>query len=68
MTRKKGGVDVRMDPHPTLALHAGYQLEQRRGERPFGGAIDFAFRAPTVGSVVETLEPIDARTTICAAV
>lgn len=62
ITRKKGGVDVRMDPHPSLALHAGYQHEQRRGERPFGGAIQFAFRSPSFGSVVETLEPIDART------
>ena len=62
LEREKAGVALRFQASPLVALRAGYRVEQRDGERPFGGAIRFAFQSPNQGSVVETIEPLDART------
>ncbi len=61
-TREKGGVELAFAASDALSVNAGYRVEDRSGERPFGGAIRFAFQAPTIGSVIETLEPLDSRT------
>ena len=62
LSRESAGVALRVEPAAGLALRAGYRLEEREGERPFGGAIRFAFQNPNLGSIVETVEPRDART------
>lgn len=60
--RDKTSVEVKLQPNSAFALRAGYRSEERQGERPFGGAIRFAFQNPNFGSVIETVEPIDSRT------
>ncbi len=62
LKREKGSVDLSFAASEALALRAGYRVEDRSGERPFGGAISFAFQSPSSGSVIETLEPLDSRT------
>jgi MtrB/PioB family decaheme-associated outer membrane protein len=60
--RDKSAVELSLQPNPEFTLRAGYRTEEREGERPFGGAIRFAFQNPNLGSVIETIEPIDSRT------
>ena len=62
LQRDEAGVDVRIDLNRNINLRSGYRAVERRGERPFGGAIRFAFQSPNLGSVVETVEPIRSRT------
>jgi MtrB/PioB family decaheme-associated outer membrane protein len=62
LQRDKTGVEVQLDANRVLTLRAGYRTEERSGERPFGGAIRFAFQNPNLGSVVETVEPLNSRT------
>jgi MtrB/PioB family decaheme-associated outer membrane protein len=62
LQRDKTGVEVQLDANRALTLRAGYRTEERSGERPFGGAIRFAFQNPNLGSVVETVEPLSSRT------
>jgi MtrB/PioB family decaheme-associated outer membrane protein len=61
--RQKSGVELQLDaPNSSWKLRAGYRNTEADGERPFGGAIRFAFQSPAIGSVVETVEPIRSRT------
>jgi hypothetical protein len=62
ISRERTGVDLHFAPGSGVALRAGYQLEEREGARPFGGAIRFTFQNPNLGSTLETVEPRDART------
>ena len=61
LQRERAGLSVEFQANSILSLSAGYRSEERRGERPFGGAIRFAFPNPNLGSVVETAEPLDSR-------
>jgi len=60
--RDKTALELSLHPNPAFTVRAGYRTEKREGERPFGGAIRFAFQNPNLGSVIETVEPIDSRT------
>ena len=60
--RDKTAVELSLQPNSAFTLRAGYRTEEREGEHPFGGAIRFAFQNPNLGSVIETIEPIDSRT------
>ena len=62
LQRDDAGVDARFDVNRSVSLQGGYRTVERTGERPFGGAIRFAFQSPNLGSVVETVEPIHSRT------
>jgi len=55
LQRRQGGIfgDFELAPRLTLSLNAG--TEWRDGERPFGAT----FAYPTLGQVMETVEPID---------
>jgi MtrB/PioB family decaheme-associated outer membrane protein len=47
---------------PGLTLVADYQLRQRDGEKPFGGTLGLTFNAESVGSVAETVAPVESDT------
>lgn len=62
--RDRAGASLSLRATPELSLSGHYRRERRTGERPFGGAIFFAFPFPAGnnGSVIETVEPIDTLT------
>ena len=55
--RKNAGLDFDATPDAQWRIYAGYNQEQKKGTRPFGGAASF----PGIPSV-ETIEPIDYKT------
>ena len=60
--RERGRVGIEGKPLRILRLFAEYRHEDRKGERPFGSSLGFAFFFPGVGSVIETVEPIEYQT------
>ena len=58
LRRDKAGVSLKFQPTRRLELFAQTTSEQRDGTRPFGGAFSY----PSLGQVMETIEPIDYRT------
>jgi MtrB/PioB family decaheme-associated outer membrane protein len=62
--RSRAGTTLGFRATPELSLTGHYRRERRTGERPFGGAIFFSFppAGAAAGSVIETVEPVDALT------
>ncbi len=61
-SRNESSLDLRARLRPDLVWLAGYRLDRRHGERPFGGTLGTTFGTTVSGSVVELLEPIQSRT------
>lgn len=61
-SRNESKIDLSVRLRPDLLWLAGYRLERRDGERPFGGTLGTTFGQTSAGSVIETLEPIHSRT------
>lgn len=59
LERTQFGVSARMMPNTRWTLFGEVKSEEREGTRPWGGAMSF----PLFGQLMETLEPIDYRTT-----
>ena len=58
----EGEVELQLRILPGLSLVADYQLRQRDGEKPFGGTLGLTFNAESVGSVAETIAPVESDT------
>lgn len=59
LERTQYGVSARMMPNTRWTLFGEVKSEEREGVRPWGGAMSF----PLLGQLMETLEPLDYRTT-----
>ena len=61
-SRDEANVEVQVRLLPELSLVADYRLRHRDGEKPFGGTLGLTFNAEAIGSVAETVAPIDSDT------
>lgn len=59
VNRSKQGLGFSMYLDPRWSAYADVSNEQRKGARPFGGAMFFNFPFPDNGGILETLRPVD---------